>query len=540
MNPDNNDSITAAPQAPALVPGGLADSARQFAALWSASAKRTNPPNGNTGGILCHPNAEGVKSPANAGCDMSQGGTKSSLENSEGNLKSTKVAKNTPPLRVVADDEKPKKKRTRAKQTAPGLAALLDGFFFDWLTITAMNPATGKGVRRPLATRKEAIEDMRFAESWYDRAALWAVSQGLHQSRVGRGTDGYRAGAVLVAKPGSPERVASIRAGHATNMPGIEIPGGLGMAAKLAPSALECLGAVLVARADAAFDYSHPDLMEGLIEYAKAASGTGAGKGMEPPSVIEKDGAKTMYWGRDEVRVRVYQKDLERVARGHIKRADADPNLVRVEFIFRPKKAKKAAFAALSPGQMVRTSVWARRMVEHLGQIIGIAKEGDVLARQEIKEAPDPRTYEERAEAGVSMYARTLCGAAVARLVDRRFGGNWALAEIQPDAVENEVMAMVREVLRTKGAAARFVEENGLVETMNDRHRAAFMQAQMVDFLKNQAQKDKEAQAALHGALVRAGVREAGQDGEGVQSSEASGPSSVRSGLDAESSVFVA
>lgn len=489
---------------------------------------------------MCHPPAKGGETPTNVGRDGSRGGTKSSLQGSEEIQNSAKVAKNTPPLRVVSDDEPQKKKRTRAKRSAPGLATLLDAFFFDWLTITAMNPATGKGVRRPLATRNEAIEDMRFAEAWYDRAALWAVSQGLHQSRVGRGTDGYRAGAVLVAKPGSPERVASIRAGHATNMPGIEIPGGLGMAAKLAPSALECLGAVLVARADAALDYSHPDLMDALIEYAKAASGTGAGKGMEPPSIIEKDGARTMYWGRDEVRVRVYQKDLERVARGHIKRADADPDLVRVEFIFRPKKAKKAAFAGMTPGDMVRTSVWARRMVEHLGQVIGVAKEGDVLARQEVKAAPDPRTYEDRAEAGVSMYARTLCGAAVARLVDRRFGGDWGLAEIRPEAVENEVMAMVREVLQTKDAAARFIEENGLADSMNDRHRAEFMKVQMTDFLRGQAEKDRAAQKALKGALVRAGVREAGQDGEGVQSSEASGPSSVRSGLDAESSVFVA
>lgn len=520
---DDTDTHTQATAAPALIEGGLAASALQFASLWAASAKRGNPPNGNTGGILCHTDTEGAENPANAGVAVSDRGTKSSLPETIGNLKPAKVAENTPPLRVVSKNKKPTKKRTRAKTTATGLASILDAFFFDWLTITAMNPATGKGIRRPLATRAEAIEDLRFAEGWYDRAALWAVSQGLHQSRVGRGTDGYRAGAILVSKPGSPERVATIRAGHATNMPGVEIPGGLGLAATLAPSALECLGAVLVARADAAFDYSHEGLMDGLIDYAKAASGTGAGKGMEPPSIIEKDGARTMYWGRDEVRVRIYQKDLERVARGHIKPADADPNLIRVEFIFRPKKAKKAAFAYLTPGQMVQTSVWARRMVEHLGQLIGVAKEGDMLARQPIKGAPDPRTYEDRAEAGVSMYARTLCGAAVSRLVDKRFGGDWALAEIRPDAVENEVLAMVREVLGKKGSAATFVEENGLAETMHDKQRAGFMKVQMVDFLGNQAKRDLEAQDALRAALVRAGVREADQDGEGSQSSDVSG-----------------
>ena len=442
-------------------------------------------------------------------------------------------------MRVVRDEDTPKKRRSRGKVSAPGLSALLDAFFFDWLTITAMHPITGKGTRRPLPTRAEWLEDTRFAESWYDRACLWAVSQGLHQSRVGRGTDGYRAGAVLVAKPGSAERVASIRAGHATNMPGIEIPGGLGMAATLAPSALACLGSVLVARADAAFDYSKAGLIDDLIAYANEMSGKGAGKGMESPSVIEKDGAKTMYWGKDEVRVRVYQKDLERVVRKQIKAEDADPHLVRVEFIFRPKKGKKAAFAEFTPGQMIQTSVWARRMVEHLGRLIGVAEEGDTLAKQTAKAAPDPRTYEDRAEAGVSMYARTLCGAAVSRLVDRRFGGNWALAEIRPEAVENEVLAMVREVLGKKDAAARFVDENGLTETMHDRQRAEFMRVQMVDFIHGQAAKDREAQAELRAALVRAGVREADQDGDGVQSFEGSG-SSVRSDLDAEADGFAA
>ena len=120
-------------------------------------------------------------------------------------------------------------------------------------------------------------------------------------------------------------------------------------------------------------------------------------------------------------------------------------------------------------------------------------------------------------------------------------GGDWALAEIRPDAVENEVLAMVREVLGKKGSAATFVDENGLAETMHDRQRAGFMKVQMVDFLGNQAKRDLEAQDALRAALVRAGVREADQDGEGSQSSDVSGPDAGGSdGWESEGDAFVA
>lgn len=506
--------LTADTAAPSLAPGGL--SARAFSALFSAScarAARPYPPDGNTGGNLRHPQPSTSGSPVNAGVYVPDAGDSDDEAAAFGPPCASKYPpsrpRNTPP------------RKSRAKRTSPGLQALLDSFFFDWLTLTAMNPATGKGTRRPDADRAARVQDEAVAAAWYFRACQWAVAEGLHQSRVGRGTDGYRAGAVLVAAPGSPERAASIRAGHSTNMPGIEIPGGHGLAARLAPSAIKHLAPVLVARADAALDISHPGLLDALIDYAREQAGQGAGRGMEPPSIIEKDGARTMYWGRDAVRVRVYQKDLERVAKGEIDRAAADADLVRVEFIFRPSTEKKAGFSELSPGEMVRTSGWARRMVEHMGRVIGVASKEDVMAKQTVRDTPDPRTYEDRALAGLNSYARTLCGAAAARLVARRFGGNWQQAEVGPEAIENEVLAMVREVLGRRGAAAQFIDDNGLAQVQTGDARAADMMGLLHQFLQDSKEKEARAQAALRDALDRAGVKAAatGQDGAGQPSS---------------------
>ena len=74
-------------------------------------AEADNPPSGNTGGILCHPTAEGVETPANAGVDQSRGGTKSSLSSSVGILKPADVADNTPPVRLMPGGEVPKPDR---------------------------------------------------------------------------------------------------------------------------------------------------------------------------------------------------------------------------------------------------------------------------------------------------------------------------------------------------------------------------------------------------------------------------------------------
>lgn len=527
MTHDTDALTPAAPVSPAPAPA-LGDasrpslSGRAFAALFSASsarAARPYPPDGNTGGNLRHPSLENTENPTNAGKTYRDGWDFDAEDAAFRVPDDTEYPpprpRNTPP------------RKSRAKRTAPGLQALLDSFFFDWLTLTAMNPATGKGSRRPDADRAGRVQDEAVAAAWYFRACQWAVAEGLHQSRVGRGTDGYRAGAVLVAAPGSPERAASIRAGHSTNMPGIEIPGGHGLASRLAPSALKHLAPVLVARADAALDISHPGLLDSLIDYAREQAGQGAGRGMEPPSIIEKDGARTMYWGRDAVRVRVYQKDLERLAKGEIDPADADPDLVRVEFIFRPPTEKKAGFSELTPGEMVKTSAWARRMVEHLGRVIGVASKEDVMAKQTVRDTPDPRTYEDRALAGLNAYARTLCGAAAARLVARRFGGNWEHAEILPEAIENEVAAMVREVLGRRGAAVRFVEDNGLAQVQTGDARAADMMGLLHKFLQDSREKEAQAQAALRAALDRAGVKDAaaGQDGAGKPSSGSGGGS---------------
>ena len=78
--------------------------------------------------------------------------------------------------------------------------------------------------------------------------------------------------------------------------------------------------------------------MDALLDYARRMSKASK---MAAPRVIESDTGRTFYWGKGEASVKVYQKDLERVADGKLAVEDADPHLVRVEFGFRPNRTRR-------------------------------------------------------------------------------------------------------------------------------------------------------------------------------------------------------
>lgn len=472
-------------------------SARALAALRA----RSGPPPGNTGVTFAHR----AQNPAQQGFPA-----KRSARSAPAGCETA------PPL---PDAQRPVPSRW-AKRTAPAMDAFLQGFFFDWLTITVPNSISGKGVR-PLGDEGAAM--VREAEN---RLALWAMKNRLFRGRLGNGTDGYRGAANLVDDPTASERVATIRTGHATNMPGLELPGADGRCATLARSALADLGPVLVARADASRDQSVPGLWDALLGYARENSRAAPGDhGLKPPRLLISETGRTFYWGSDGVKLKVYEKDLERVAAGKLDADEADPHLVRVEFSFSPSSKRKAAFAALSPGDMVRTSVWARRFAEYLARLLGEADERDVMAKQRVSETPDPVTVEERAQRGLAQYAGTIMAAAASRIVHRDHGGDWWSAPVSPDEVEAEAVALVVGHFREHMAADDFLSRRGLLSVADDEERALVLAEDLRAYMTRQVEATEAATKRLREALLV--VPKGDQGPEGPESSAGSSSGEV-------------
>lgn len=468
-------------------------------AVAAISARRSYPPTGNTGGISRHRVERKAENAQTATPEASE--------------EAIFLPQNTPPSR----------RASRAKQTSDRMADFLEKWFLDWLTLTLPNPETGKGIRSPGDAGERMVAD---AEK---RLALWSVTQSLWTIRIGNGSDGFKAGAHMGLTPHDKDRVATIRTGHASNMPSLEIPGGDGACARLAPSALRLLGPAMVARADVSLDWSQRGLWDDLFAYAQAQTGTGAGAGMKGPTFTTNGCGRTFTWGSKKgsgVSVKVYEKDLERVVKGKIDIAQADPDLVRIEFTFRPETKKKATFAKLSPAQMLCTSRWVRRMVETVGRMVRFTEKGDTMAEQKVSDMPDPTTIKERAEHVIRQAARTTVMAAAAEMVARDFAGDWSSAEIDPAALHEAATDMIAQELARLGTAHDFVARHGLDEVRTHEERAAGMVWELRAYLEQQSKETLESQARLSDALADI------QRGSGVGSSSSNVVRFSGSGID--------
>ena len=443
---------------------------------------------------------------------------------------------------------------SRAKQTSPEMQRWLGQWFFDWLAVTIPNSKNGKGSKRRASPediakagklaepeRSEMLrilsEENRIGEAEaveaQDRLCLWAVSQGLRQQRAGKGSDGYDGALHYGASPTDIERLVSIRAGHRTNMPGVEIPGGEGACARLAPAALELLGPVLLARADVSWDHSQEGLFDELREYARFMS---VPLGMALPQDRTSETGRTFYWGKGEVSVKVYLKDMERVAKGRLDPADADPNLVRIEIKFAPKSDRKSGMALLAKqgaGTLIGTSHWVREFVVHLGEVTGMTKKGASIGVQRVPQGPDPRTIEERSGHGLAQYAATHCAAVVSQIVHQEFGGDWLAAEVSPDAVRRGVLEMMAGYLDATNLHEAAVTRLGVDRVRSIQEEAQRGSHALSRWMERQRDATEIAQERLLGAAHVAALKaaqgpEGSSSGGGGSSAGSSGGASGR------------
>ena len=381
-----------------------------------------------------------------------------------------------------------KKRASRAKTNSPEMQAFLAQWFFDYMSLTIPNSVNGKGQR--------VVGEKGDAEVAGAEATLftWAVKSDLYEQRLGRGADGFPGACHLGADPNG-ARLATIRIGHNTVMPNLDIPGGDGACAVLAVSALTDLGPVLVARADVSWDHSKVGLFDELLDYARLAS---TGKSMKAPRLIESDTGRTFYWGKGETTVKVYQKGLERVARGKLSAEAADEDLVRIEFTFRPKKGRKAGYAIKAreegPGALLGSVHWVRKMIAFLAEITDQA-EDTTLAVSRILSTPDPRTIWDKAEHGLQQYARTFCRAAAARIVHDEFDGDYRAATIAPELLLDATLDFVSGALAD--AAHDVIAAQGLDAVRELEEEATRLRLRLNDWIERQAAEADDARSKL-------------------------------------------
>jgi hypothetical protein len=399
--------------------------------------------NGNTGGTLRH-HTDFIKE-----------------SRDKARLSETPLPQTTPPCGSS--------RKSRAKKTTPEMEKFLDGFFFDWLSLTAPNSEDGKG-KRIMGEEGQPDAQERFEQGEREnseaasRLFLWATLYGFRVIRIGKGTDGYNGGAHFGFTPVDKDRIVTIRDGHSVNMPNIEITGADGYCSEIALDALAQLGPMLASRIDSARDLSQAGLWDASFEMACKLA---LQSGMEQPRVMGTEGGGRSYkMGKGEASVTVYEKDFERFADGKIAKEDIDENLVRFEFRFRPVKERKSGLAKIAAeggaGALISTTKWVRTFVEKLAVLTDYATESDAkIGVGRVTGTPDVKRPTESAKAIIKQYRRSLCNGAIAQIVNNDFDGDWGAAKVDPDAVIDAVCSMVRDGV--SGVVDDLCERHGLM-----------------------------------------------------------------------------
>lgn len=351
--------------------------------------------------------------------------------------------------------------------TCLSLSAMLEGFFFDWFQVTLPNK-DGEA---------SCVVGGREEEAAVDAAFIWAQANGLHPGRIGGGHNGYRAALPFTNGPESRESVFRVNAGSTGGlMPNLMLTGGHGACADLAPKLQEAFPGARLSRADAALDWSQAGLWDDLLRMARLLST--ANRKLGGVRVIESETGRTFYLGSrtSTVSLRVYEKDRERAAKGVIDAADIDPDLIRIEWTFRPQSKSKVGMAKLSPEQMIRTSVWARDFMARAAKIMAVTGRVERLHKQEVSREIREKTLETAVQHGVTQYAKSFAGLAAARIVQRDHGGHYDTAVVDPQAVEAEAVAIFAVLLAETDAAAGAVIEARLDRAMDpDEWRASYV-----------------------------------------------------------------
>lgn len=351
--------------------------------------------------------------------------------------------------------------------SCPELSALMGEFFFDWFQVTLPNAEGASSCA--VGGREE--------ETAVDAAFQWARANALHPGRIGGGHNGYRAALPFREGPESLETVFQVNSGSSSGlMPNLMLTGGHGACARLAPALQEAFPGARLSRADAALDWSQEGLWDDLLDMARVLSR--GNRKLGGVRTIESDTGRTFYLGSrtSTVSLRVYEKDRERAAKGVIDEADIDPDLIRIEWTFRPQSKSKVGMAKLDPGQMIRSSVWARDFMVRAAKVMHVTGRVERLHKQTVAREVREKTLEGTVRHGVTQYARSFTRLAAARIVERDHGGHYDTALVDPGQIEVEAVSIFSDLLHETGMSYEVMIAERLDEVMDpDAWRASYV-----------------------------------------------------------------
>lgn len=377
------------------------------------------------------------------------------FERSEKNTKNPQVGKK---WRQSDSDWVSRKQPPSPEEDTDAFKSFISSFFFDWFQFTVPSK-TGGGTCQ--AGGPDEVYGLR-------ESIDWATGQGLHEGRPSGGKNGYRVRLPLLDGPDG-EALATLSSGSKTGiMPNISITGGEGACHELAESAKARWKVVRLSRADAACDVSQEGLWDALYEMAQGLAKENAKLGAV--RVMHGIMGRTFYLGspKSTVSLRVYEKGLERVAKGKASIEDIDRHLVRIEWTFRPQSRSKQGMSKLSPGQMIMTSVWARSFMARAAKITGITEGIVKPSKQKVEREDRQSRLEESAAHGARQYGRTFARMAVHEIVEER-GETYAEAEISPLEIESRAAIIFGRLITGIGEKVALEERVIVRQTRDER-----------------------------------------------------------------------
>lgn len=297
------------------------------------------------------------------------------------------------------------------------------------------------------------------------------------------------------------ERPAKILVGSYTSgVPHIDIRGGGGLCAALAPAAQAEFPDGRASRVDVKLDVSvGPEGFDALYAWAGRFASCRLRPGapeLDPRGTAEGGRTFTMGARKSTVYLRVYEKGLQMCGAGH---DDVDPRLVRIEFELKDFYSwEKAEIFQLSPGDALRSKGgWGRKWMEGAISALGLlAHPEKIVLRHMVTERP-ARTLADSADHGVRQYGKTFVRLAAHEMVEQDYGGSRAAAVLDHDTVEDKAVEAFRTRLRAAGAVAAVLTEQGLLGAECDDERARRMAEESAARGVLAAQKDASVRRRL-------------------------------------------
>jgi len=325
------------------------------------------------------------------------------------------------------------RKQTK-KKDLESLDLMLNRLFFDWFQFT-LSSSSGSAKISSHGEDRVRLQDV----------AIFARKNDLTPLANGNGNSGYGAALSFSAGLGKKDSVMRVSAFSKTGiMPNVAISGGKGLCAILAPICQREFYGSSLSRADVAMDISQAGLFDDL--YKMSCDMSAYNKKLGKPDVIGKlQTGLTFYLGSRQsvVRIKVYQKDMERAHKGEINWSDADRDLVRIEITFRPQSSGKLDYFKMSPAEMVRTSAMARQFLSGAAQLIKVTKTKSKIPIKKVVRMTKQKTLESTVRHGFKQYNKSMTSLAIKNIVEREFGGDVGAAKIHPIKVMQEVKDML-------------------------------------------------------------------------------------------------